>query len=92
LDNVIFFEVTLIIWCIAIIWCIVIILKKMKKIEGNAYVNFCTRLRLVSNLQIGKNACKFEIGELVSKIGGKFWTCKFTNLLVNLGLRGHSST
>ncbi len=59
--------------------------------EGNAYVNFCTRLRLVSNLQIGEIARKFEIGELVSKICGKIWTHKFTNLLANLGLRRHSN-
>jgi hypothetical protein len=65
--------------------------KKNEKIEGNAYVNFCTGLRLVSNLQIGEIACKFEIGEMVSKIGGKIWTCKFINLLANSGLRGHSN-
>jgi hypothetical protein len=45
--------------------------KKNEKMEGNAYVNVCTGLRLVSNLQIGEIARKFEIGELVSKIGGK---------------------
>jgi hypothetical protein len=73
----------------SIIRCIVIILKKMEN-GGNAYGNFCTGLRLVSNLQIGEVARKFETGELVSKIGRKIWTCKFTNLLTNLGLRGHS--
>jgi hypothetical protein len=64
--------------------------KKNEKMEGNTYVNFCTGLQLVSNLQIGEIACKFEIGELVSKIGGTIWTCKFTNLLANLGLCRHS--
>jgi hypothetical protein len=59
--------------------------------EGNDYVNFCTGLQLVSNLQIGEIARKFEIGELVSKIGRKIWTRKFTNLLANLGLRGYST-
>jgi hypothetical protein len=59
--------------------------------EGNAYVNFCTWLQLVSNLQIGEIAHKFETGELVSKICGKIWTCKFTNLLANLVLRRHST-
>ncbi len=53
-------------------------------------MNFCTGLRLVRNLQIGEIARKFEIGELVSKIGGKIWTRKFTNLLAKVGLRGHS--
>ncbi len=32
----------------------------------------CTRLRLVSNLQISEITCKFEIGELVSNLAGKF--------------------
>ncbi len=75
----------------SIIWCIVIILKKMKKWrEMPTWIFVPGGLWLVSNLQIGEIACKFEIGELVSKIGGKIWTRKFTNLLANLGLRGHS--
>jgi hypothetical protein len=39
---------------------------KNRFMEENAYVNFCPRLQLVSNLQISEIAHKFEIGELVS--------------------------
>jgi hypothetical protein len=46
--------------------------KKNRKLEGNAYVNFCTRLQLVSNLQISEIARQFEIGELVNNLVGKF--------------------
>jgi hypothetical protein len=53
--------------------------KKSRKMEGNAYVNFCTRLRLVRSHQISEIACTLKIGELVSNLAGKF---RLTNSLI----------
>jgi hypothetical protein len=63
--------------------------KKLKN-GGIRLCEFLYRATVGEQPSIGEIACKFEIGELVSKIGRKSWTHKSINLLSNLGLRGHS--
>ncbi len=73
----------------SIIWCIIIILKKMKKWRETPTWIFVPGLRLVSNLQIGDIARKFELVNWWVKLVGKFglsnspiclqiWVCMYT--------------